>query len=184
MNTYRPTTFITPNTRPMIQIYTGNGKGKTTAALGLCLRAAGAGFKVFIGQFVKGMLYHEASLISSRIPEIDLELLGRDCFIERAPVQADIDAARSGLARIRQVIASEKYNLIVLDELSIALYYKLFPVEEVVNLLDHLPPNLELVITGRYAPPELIERADLVTEMKEVKHYFTKGIEAREGIEW
>jgi cob(I)alamin adenosyltransferase len=168
----------------MIHLYTGNGKGKTTAALGLCLRAAGSGMKVFIGQFVKGMLYNEASLIANRIPEIKLELLGRDCFIERTPVQADFDAARAGLEKVKHVIASEQYDLIVLDELNIALYYKLLTLQEILELLDHLPSNLELIITGRYAPPELIEKADLVTEMKEVKHYFTKGIEARKGIEW
>ncbi len=168
----------------MIHLYTGNGKGKTTAALGMSLRAVGAGMKVYIAQFVKGMVYNEAAIIASRLPEIELELFGRDCFIEHAPEQADIDAAQAGFTKVKRVIASGKYDIVILDELNIALFYHLLPLNEVLNVINNYPNSPELVITGRYAPPEIIEKADLVTEMKEVKHYYRKGIEARKGIEW
>ncbi len=172
------------NDKKMIHIYTGNGKGKTTAALGLSLRAAGAGLKVYIAQFVKGMVYNEAALIASRLPEIELELFGRDCFIEHTPEQADIEAAQAGFTTVKKVVASGKFDMVILDELNIALYYRLLPLQEIVEWLNNFPDRPELIITGRYAPPEIIEKAHLVTEMKEVKHYYHKGVEARKGIEW
>ena len=168
----------------MIQIYTGNGKGKTTAAIGLAIRAAGSGMKIFFGQFVKGMAYHEVKIFSEQMPQIDHQLLGRNCFIDKDPQPEDYQAAKNGLKEVKKVIASGKYSLIVLDELNIALYYQLISVEEVIRLIDELPPEIELVITGRYAPQKLIDKADLVTEMKEIKHYYTKDIKARKGIEF
>jgi cob(I)alamin adenosyltransferase len=168
----------------MIQVYTGDGKGKTTAAIGLSIRAAGSGMKIFFGQFVKGMAYNEVALISEQVPQIDHELFGRRCFIKRDPEDADFTAAKNGLKKVKQAILSGKYNLIILDELNIALHYKLIDIEDVLNLIEELPAGTELVITGRYAPQELIEKADLVTEMKEIKHYYKKGIKARKGIEF
>jgi cob(I)alamin adenosyltransferase len=166
-----------------IQVYTGNGKGKTTAALGLALRAIGAGKKVFIGQFVKGMHYSELDAIRNNLKDIEIKQYGLDCFIVNEPEEKDIIAAKNGLEEMKNVILSASYDVVIMDELNIALYYKLFDVKEVLDILKRKPAHTEIVITGRYAPKQIIEIADLVTEMKEVKHYFTKGIDARLGIE-
>ncbi len=166
-----------------IHLYTGNGKGKTTAAFGLALRAEGAGKRVFIAQFVKGMHYAEMDAIE-RFAEIELKQYGLDCFIVNKPTQDDIDAARAGLAEVSQIIAKNKADLLILDEICIALHYHLFDIEEVVALLKNKPEEMEIVMTGRYAPPELYEMADLVTEMTEIKHYYNQGVEARKGIEF
>ena len=167
-----------------IQIYTGNGKGKTTAAFGLALRAAGAGLKVFIGQFIKGKLYHEIEIINKCSGDITVKQYGLGCFIVNEPTDDDIKAARNGLAEIKKIIKENKYDLVVLDEVNIALYYNLFKVDELIEILNNRPEKLEVVLTGRYAPQKLIEYADLVTEMKEIKHYYNKGIDARKGIEY
>ena len=166
-----------------VQVYTGSGKGKTTASLGLALRAAGAGLKVFIAQFVKGMDYSELHVIGKLSQWITLKQYGRDCFIVRKPKQADIDSAREGLAAVKAAMASGDYDLIILDEANIATYYELFSVDELLELIASRPEKVELVITGRKADPRIIEAADLVTEMREVKHYYEKGVEARKGIE-
>ena len=166
-----------------IHLYTGNGKGKTTAAFGLALRAVGAGKRVFIAQFVKGMHYAELDAIK-RFPEIELKQYGLDCFIVNEPTQEDIDAARKGLKEVSQIIANNSVNMLILDEICIALHYHLFEVAEVLELLKNKPKEMEIVLTGRYAPPELIEIADLVTEMTEIKHYYNQGVEARKGIEF
>lgn len=166
-----------------IQVYTGNGKGKTTAALGLALRATGAGKKIFIGQFVKGMHYSELDAIKNYLNHIEIKQYGLDCFIVNEPEEKDIMAAKNGLEEMKNVIVSGSYDLVVMDELNIALYYKLVDVKEVLGILKRKPAHTEIVITGRYAPEQIIEIADLVTEMREIKHYFTKGIGARLGIE-
>lgn len=165
-----------------IHIYTGNGKGKTTAALGLALRAACAGKKVYIGQFVKGMKYSEVRA-EEYLPNFKIEQLGRSCFIDRVPEQEDIDAAKDGLERCTEIISKGEYDVIILDEINIALFFKLFDVEDVIKMLEKRNPRVEIIMTGRYAPKELIEISDLVTEMKEVKHYYSKGVIARKGIE-
>jgi cob(I)alamin adenosyltransferase len=167
-----------------VQVYTGDGKGKTTAALGLAMRAAGAGLRVFIAQFVKGMKYSELDAMARFSDLVTVRQYGRDCFIYKAPKGEDILAAREGLKQVREVISSGLYSLVILDEANIATYYNLFSVEEVLKLIDGKPDHVELVITGRNAHPKIMERADLVTEMCEVKHYYTKGVEARTGIEW
>ncbi|MCR2044761.1 cob(I)yrinic acid a,c-diamide adenosyltransferase [Anaerosalibacter massiliensis] len=166
-----------------VHIYTGNGKGKTTASLGLSVRAALAGKKVFFGQFIKGMDYSELR-IPNYIPNIEIHQFGRDCFIYNDPTDEDIKEARKGLNICKEVLKSGKYDLVVLDELNIALYYKLFTVDEAIEIIKNRKSSVEVVITGRYAPKELTELADLVTEMKEIKHYYTKGIMARKGIEF
>lgn len=163
-----------------VQVYTGNGKGKTTAALGLAMRAAGAGKKVFIGQFVKGMHYSELDL---KIENIEIKQYGADCFIYKDPTENDMKIARDGLAEMADILKSGKYDLVIMDEANIALYYKLFSFEELWKAVLERAENVEVIITGRYAPDILIEKADLVTEMKEIKHYYTKGIQARTGIE-
>ncbi|MFA6617634.1 MAG: cob(I)yrinic acid a,c-diamide adenosyltransferase [Candidatus Neomarinimicrobiota bacterium] len=167
-----------------IQVYTGNGKGKTTASFGLALRAIGAGKKVFIGQFVKGQIYSEIRAIKDYCPNITIKQYGLECFIINEPQQKDIDIARQGLKEISEIILSGKYDIVILDEANIALYYTLFSVQELINILQKKPEDMEIIITGRYAPPELIEFADLVTEMKEIKHYYAAGVKAREGIEF
>lgn len=166
-----------------IHLYTGNGKGKTTAALGLALRAAGAGKSVFIAQFVKGMVYSEMHALK-QIPEITLRQYGRDCFIIHQPTREDIDAARKGFDEVAEIINHGKYDVVILDEICIALYYHLIGIEEVLKILSTKPEEMELILTGRYAPPELFEVASLVTEMTEIKHYYQKGIEARKGFEF
>ncbi len=166
-----------------IHVYTGNGKGKTTAALGLSLRAVCAGKRVFFGQFIKGMEYSELKC-TEFMDNFEIEQFGRRCFIYEAPGREDIDAARKGLARMTDVLKSGKYDIVVMDELNIALYFKLFSVEEAIAAINGRDENTEVVITGRYALEEIINIADLVTEMKEIKHYYNGGIQARIGIEF
>jgi cob(I)alamin adenosyltransferase len=166
-----------------VQVYTGNGKGKTTAAFGLALRAAGAGLKVYIAQFVKGMKYSELDAVGKLSEHVSIKQYGRDCFIYGEPKKEDIDIARDGLREVRDIMNSGKYQVIILDEANIATYYNLFSVEDLLDFIKAKPENVELIITGRNADPRVIEAADLVTEMKEIKHYYMKGVQAREGIE-
>jgi len=166
-----------------IQVYTGNGKGKTTAALGLALRAAGAGLSVFIGQFVKGMKYSELDALDRFSDLITLKQYGRDCFIENTPTNEDIQLAKQGLEEMREIILSGKYHLVILDEANIAVYFHLFTAADLLDLIESKPNDVELVITGRYAHEDILDRADLVTEMLEVKHYYARGVTARAGIE-
>ncbi|MGC9322864.1 MAG: cob(I)yrinic acid a,c-diamide adenosyltransferase [Kosmotogaceae bacterium] len=166
-----------------VQIYTGNGKGKTTAAFGLALRAALSGKRVFIGQFVKGMEYSELA-VKDVISAIEIEQFGRGCFIEKVPVKEDYEAAAKGLARACEILSERHHDLVVLDEIFIALFFKLITIADILALIDKRHPAVELVLTGRYAPQEIIERADLVTEMLEVRHYYSKGVIARRGIEY
>lgn len=169
-------------TRGYVQVYTGDGKGKTTAALGLALRAAGAGLRIFIGQFVKGMEYSELRALE-RFDEIEVRRYGRDCFIDREPEPGDIEAARAGLEDAREELVSGRWDIVILDEANIATYFKLFPVEDLLALIEQKPADVELVITGRRADPRVIEAADLVTEMREVKHYYQQGVPCRKGVE-
>ena len=165
-----------------VQVYTGNGKGKTTAAFGLALRAVCAGKKVFIGQFVKGMQYSELKVVEY-LPDLEIEQFGRGCFIYDQPAAEDIKLARKGLERCQTILKEGRYDVVILDEINIALYFKLFSVEAVLDLLTNRASHTEVVLTGRYAPEEIINAADLVTEMKEIKHYYNEGVEARKGIE-
>lgn len=167
----------------MIQVYTGNGKGKTTAAMGLALRAAGAGFNVYICQFAKGRLGSEHQALK-KIKKVKVEQFGRDCFIRRKPAQADIVSACQGLERAKKIIACKKYRLIILDEINIALKLGLVSLKEVLDLIKHTPDSIELVLTGRYAPAQITKLADLVSDIKDVKHYYLKGIKSRRGIEF
>jgi len=166
-----------------IQVYTGDGKGKTTAALGLALRAYGAGLNVYIAQFVKGMKYSELDSLKVLSKHVTLKQYGRNCFISRNPDQEDIRAAQDALKEVRDIMLSGQYQVIILDEVNIATYYRLITVEDLIELMLDKPEDTELVITGRNADPRVIEIADLVTEMKEVKHYYQNGVQARDGIE-
>ncbi|MGM0446362.1 MAG: cob(I)yrinic acid a,c-diamide adenosyltransferase [Bacillota bacterium] len=165
-----------------VQLYTGNGKGKTTAALGLALRAVCAGKKVYIGQFVKSMKYSEAKA-GKYLPGFKIEQYGKGCFINREPSEDDIKAAEQGLEKINEVLKKGKYDIVILDEINIAVYYNLLSPSKVIEVINNKKESTEIILTGRYADDMLIKRADLVTEMKEIKHYFNKGIKARDGIE-
>ena len=166
-----------------IHVYTGEGKGKTTAALGLAIRAAGAGHKVFLAQFVKGGRYSELNALKRFDDLITVEQFGLGRFINGKPTQSDIEAARNGLKKLRNIVASGEYKVVIMDEANIAVYYNLFSTEELINLVDQKAEKTELIITGRHASPEIIKKADLVTEMKAVKHYYNEGVKARVGIE-
>ena len=166
-----------------IQVYTGNGKGKTTAALGLALRAAGAGLKVFFAQFMKGIKSSEVNALEKVSDQITIKQYGSDCFVNKTPKEGDIIAARKGLTEARDAMLSGRYQVVVLDEANVAIEYNLISTEDLLGLMRIKPDDVELIITGRDADPKIIEAADLVTEMKEVKHYYPTGVSARRGIE-
>ena len=168
-----------------IQVYTGNGKGKTTAALGLAFRAMGYGLRTYFGQFMKGQHYGELDA-AKMVPEyITIEQYGKNTFtqIKDPPDTEDARIAKAGLARAREVMLSHKYDIIVLDEITTAHYFHLITIDEMLEMIVSKPDGVELILTGRYAPKKLIDAADLVTEMAEVKHYFQNGTISRDGIE-
>ena len=166
-----------------VQVYTGDGKGKTTAAIGLSVRAAGAGLKVFIAQFIKMGDYSEIKSLKRFSDVISIEQFGLGHFIKGRPSPEDIEAAQKGLEKVKSILASGQYDIVVLEEANVAVTCELFSVRELLDLIDAKPDGVELVITGRGAARQIIERADLVTEMKAIKHYFQKGVAARAGIE-
>jgi len=166
-----------------VHVYTGNGKGKTTAAIGLALRAAGAGLKVFIAQFVKSEEYGEIKALRRFSDLITCRQYGSGCWIYKEPGIDDVRCARNGLEEVRSIITGGRYDMVILDEAGIASHYGLVSADDWIELIDMKPAGLELVFTGRYAHPRLIERADLCTEMREVKHYYQRGVLARKGIE-
>lgn len=171
-------------TESYVHLYTGNGKGKTTAALGLATRALGAGFQVFIGQFVKGAPSSEFAFLRQAAGErLTFEQFGLGGAFRREMTMDDARAAQAGLARARDALTSGAFDLVVLDEITVALRHGLLSLQDVLSLIEDRAAKTELVLTGRGAPPELRERADLVTEMTEVKHYFHTGVMARTGIE-
>lgn len=165
-----------------IHVYTGNGKGKTTAAFGLAVRALCAGKSVYIAQFVKSMKYNETK-IENLFDRVRIEQLGRGCFINKRPEAVDIEIAQKGLEHCTEILAEDEYDVVILDELAIALHLGLLSVDTVLDALKQRNPAVEVVITGRYAPQELLDIADLVTEMKEVKHYYQQGVLSRNGID-
>ena len=166
-----------------VHVYTGDGKGKTTAALGLSIRAAGAGLRVFIAQFIKADEYSEIKALKRFSDLITVEQFGLGGFIGGNPSSGDIEAAQKGVARVKEIISSGKYDVVVLDEANIAVKYKLFSEQDLLDIIDAKSENIELVITGRDAAPKIMDKADLVTQMKALKHYFQNGVEARVGIE-
>ncbi len=169
----------------LVQIFTGSGKGKTSAALGTVLRASGQGLRVFVVFFLKGKYpYGEFSTLT-RLPNVEVASFGLRCFIKQSKVKpAEIEQAVLALAAAREAMLSGKYDIVVLDEVNIALWYKLIALDDVIRLIEERPPEVELILTGRYAELRLIELADLVTEMVKLKHPYDKGIRARRGIEF
>ncbi len=166
-----------------VQIYTGDGKGKTTAALGLALRASGHGLRTYIGQFMKGQRYGELEALRGNV-HITIEQYGEVHHIYEDSVTADdVERARRGLELAREAMLSGRYDILVLDEINVAIWFGLIETEEVLAFLDERPAEVEVVLTGRRAPQALIDRAHLVTEMRMVKHYYEQGVGARRGIE-
>jgi len=169
----------------LVQVYTGNGKGKTTASLGLAFRAVGHGFKVMVIQFMKGNIqYGELESAKKLSPYLTIHQMGRETFVSKTnPDPVDIEWAQKGFALAKEAILSGNYDVVILDEINVAVDYGLIALSDLLQLLDSKPLTVELILTGRNAAPEIIEKADLVTEMLERKHYYKKGINAREGIE-
>ena len=166
-----------------VQVYTGNGRGKTTAAIGLAIRALGAGWRVFIAQFLKTGEYSEHKALARFSDLLTIKTYGRNVFIRGTPEDEDIQLAQEALKEIAESVASEQYRLVVLDEANVAIRYGLIKVEQILDLLEQSPKGIEFIITGRHADPRLVARADLVTEMQEVKHYYHQGVKARVGVE-
>lgn len=177
-----------PKRRPFqgyIQVYTGNGKGKTTAALGLAMRAAGHGMRTYFGQFLKGRPTGEIEAAKKLAPLLRIEQFGRKGFIKvtDGPGDPDIERARRGLRKCLKAMLSDEFRIVVLDEVNTAVHFKILPEENVLDFLSKKPDDVEVVLTGRYASPAILEKADLVTEMREEKHYSSRDVKAREGIE-
>lgn len=169
----------------LLQIYTGDGKGKTTAALGLALRAAGRGMKVFMVQFLKGRVYGELESAKRLSDRIVIVQSGLDSFVKKGEAtDEDIRLARRGLNLAEKAISSGEYDIVILDEINVAVELGVISVDDVIPLIENKPKHVELVLTGRYAPDEFLERADLITEMRSIKHYYDSGVEMREGIEY
>ena len=169
----------------LVQVYTGDGKGKTSSAFGLALRAVGRGLKVYIIQFIKGGFDYGELYVVDRLPNLKLKAFGRGMFVtERPPGKEDVEPAQEALALSQEVVKSGEYDIVILDEINVALNLKLISLEKVLELIKDKPEHVELVLTGRSAPEEIIKAADLVTEMREVKHPFHKGYQARKGIEY
>jgi len=169
----------------LVQVYTGNGKGKTTAALGIALRAAGHRLKVLMIQFLKGgIAYGELEGAKRLAPYLKIVPMGRECFVnKKKPDPVDVRWARQGWELAKRSVGSRKYSIVILDEINVAVDYGLIRLKDLTALMKGKPADVELILTGRYAHPEVVRRADLVTEMKEKKHYYRKGIESRVGIE-
>lgn len=188
-----------------VQVYTGNGKGKTTAAIGLAIRALGAGKRILLLQFMKSKIYSEHNILPQISPDLHLETLGKPFFVAKEgsltaeelakwgsevvvfppgkPPADYVAVAVQGIARAKEAVSNGKYDLVILDEINVAMFFELVSWQQVEDVINSKLENVELVLTGRGASPELIERADLVTEMREVKHYYQQGVAARLGIE-
>ena len=169
----------------LVQVYTGNGKGKTSAAFGLALRAIGNDLKVFVIQFIKGGFDYGELRAVKFLPNLELKAFGRGKFISQTPPEEeDVKLAREGFELAKKVIEGGDFDIVILDEINVAMHLKLIGVNEVLGLIRNKPRHVELVLTGRNAPSEIVEIADLVTEMKEIKHPYTLGVKPRKGIEY
>lgn len=168
-----------------IHIYTGNGKGKTTAAIGQAVRAAGYGLKIYIVQFMKEYPYNELNSLKLLNDWITIEQFCGDDFVykKQLPSEEETEKAKTGLISANEKMLSGEYDIIILDEVCTSIYFKLIHLKDVLTLIKNKPESIELILTGRYCPQQLIDKADLVTEMKEIKHYYERGITSRLGIE-
>ncbi len=175
---------MTDDVNGCVHVYTGDGKGKTTAAIGLAVRAAGHDRWTYIGQFMKGQEYGELVALE-QLPQVTIEQYGDEGCIRKDEVtESHVRHAVAGLARARDAMLSGRHDIVVLDEVNVALWFGLLTEDAVMSLIDERPAAVELVLTGRRAPQSLIDRADLVTEMNEAKHYYNDGVVARKGIEY
>ena len=178
-------TITTPAPRGLVIVITGNGKGKTTSAFGQALRAVGQGYKVFIMQFMKGRDYGEYVAATKYLPRLTVRRSGLDSFVMRDnPAPVDIALAREGFDIAKKAILSSKYDMVILDEINVAVDFKLIALADVLDLIANRPASVDLVLTGRYAPKALIKLADTVSEVKEIKHHYAAGIKDRAGIEY
>jgi len=174
-----------PERRGTVQVYTGDGKGKTTAALGLAMRAVGHGMSVYMLQFMKGSSNYGELTSAARLPGFTIEQSGRDEFVDREnPAQVDIDLAAAALEKARAALAGGEYDVVILDEINVALDFGLVSLADVLALIEQRPEHVELVLTGRSAHPEVVRAADLVSEVLNIRHHYDAGVEAREGIEY
>lgn len=184
-NPKKTTSVPASATRGLVIVITGNGKGKTTSAFGQALRAVGQGYKVFILQFMKGRDYGEFVAAEKYLPRLTILRTGLDSFVMRnKPAPVDIELARQGFELAKKAVASGKYNMIILDEINVAIDFNLIPLHEVIDLIKSKPPALDLILTGRYAAKEIIKLADTVSEIKEIKHHYAAGVKDRAGIEY
>ncbi|WP_286680673.1 cob(I)yrinic acid a,c-diamide adenosyltransferase [Tepidanaerobacter sp. EBM-49] len=174
------------NKKGLVLVYTGNGKGKTTAALGLALRAVGHDEKVYIIQFMKGNeKYGEVQAVRKYLPNAELVQKGLDKFVKKGkPLEEDLKLAKEGIDLAKDVISSGEYDLVILDEINVAVDYGLIKEEDVLDLISIKPEHVTLVLTGRYAPEKILEAADMVSEVREIKHHYKQGIKAQPGIEY
>lgn len=168
-----------------VHVYTGNSKGKTSSSLGLAFRAMGRGLKTYIGQFMKGQYYGELKSAEMCQPYITIEQYGKDTFVhvKNPPGEENVRMARNGLEKAKQAMYSGEYDIVVFDEINTAHGFNLISTDDMLEIIRTKPDGVEVVFTGRYAPRQVIEEADLVTEMVEIKHYYKQGVIAREGIE-
>lgn len=176
---------MTDGRKGYFHIYTGDGKGKSTAALGLAMRAAGAGLRTYFGEFIKFQEYSEVAVLRERFPEIKVELFGNEglCINGRDLTELDKETAMDGFNRSMAAMKSGDYDLVILDEICIAVYTGALPEDDAMRLVEERPENVELVFTGREATQRMIDAADIVTDMKEVKHYYQQGVTSRKGID-
>lgn len=173
-----------PKRQGLVHVYTGNGKGKTTAALGLGLRACGHGFKVYMIMMMKGRINYGELEAVKQLPNFTIRMFGRPEFVDRdSPDPRDIKLAKAALQHAREIMDKGEVDFLILDEVNCAIDWGLVSEDEVIDLIQRRPPHMELVLTGRYARPAIIKLADLVSEMKEIKHPYQKGIAARRGCE-
>lgn len=166
-----------------VHVYTGNGKGKTTAAVGLIVRAAAAGKRVYMGQFMKDKESGEIAMLRERFPEVSVELYGGGLILSGEPSEEDLKRAAEGMEKARKAVSAGEYDMVVLDEINVAVFLELVPLSDILALINEKPEGLELVLTGRYAHKDVISAAALVSEIAQVKHYFNDGVPARHGIE-
>jgi cob(I)alamin adenosyltransferase len=181
----KPSAVPQPSHRGLVIVITGNGKGKTTSAFGQALRAVGQGLKVFIVQFMKGRNYGEFVAAEKYLPRLKIVRTGLDSFVMRDhPAPIDVELARQGFELAKKAVGSGKYDMVILDEINVAVDFKLIPLADLIALIKDKPPAQDLILTGRYAAKAVIKLADTVSEVKEIKHHYAVGIKDRAGIEY